>query len=166
MAARPTYNGLAQVVLGDTTSHGGVVLSGSSTTFWGPARLAIARRGDQVSCPLCKPHIFKIVEGCAMFTDNGSGIALHGHKIGCGATLIAEPADLSQRIPSPLHKNQHWYDDKYVLRDTQGQPLPNTEFAVKYPDGRTVFSKTNEHGQTELCVTKEQAQELIFYIAD
>lgn len=166
MATRPTYNGLAQIVVGDTTSHGGVVISGSPTTVWGPSGLPIARVGDQVTCPMCKPHVFKIVEGQSMFTDNHMAIALHGHKIGCGATLIAKPAELSQIIPSPYHENAHWYDDKYVLRDSSGGPLPNTDFAVKYPDGLTEFSRTNDKGETNLCVTKEQARELTFYIAD
>jgi len=42
-----------------------------------------------VTCPLCKPHVFPIVEGLCTFTDNYMAVALHGHKIACGATLIA-----------------------------------------------------------------------------
>lgn len=89
MTSRPLVNGRAQVVMGDATSHGGKVISGSPTTFFGPSRIPIARVGDMTSCPLCPPHVFPIVEGDPIFTDNYMRVALHGHKTACGATLIA-----------------------------------------------------------------------------
>jgi uncharacterized Zn-binding protein involved in type VI secretion len=74
------------IVLGDKTSHGGTVITCSSTCDthgkgW-------ARIGDQVSCPRCK-GIFPISEGDATLTDNGVPVAYHGCKVACGATLIA-----------------------------------------------------------------------------
>ena len=87
MSSRPLIQGRAQILLGDTTSHGGVVISGSATTT--VEGRPIARVGDLVTCPLCKPHTFPIVEGLSTLTDNYMAVALHGHKIACGATLIA-----------------------------------------------------------------------------
>lgn len=87
MSSRPLTQGRAQILIGDTTSHGGVVISGSPTTS--VEGRPIARVGDMVTCPLCKPHVFPIVEGLSTFTDNYMAVALHGHKIACGATLIA-----------------------------------------------------------------------------
>lgn len=87
MQPRPFFNGRAQVLVGDSTSHGGVVVSGSPRTLINGH--PVARIGDMVTCPLCKPHTFKIVEGYSPFTDNHMAIALHGHKTECGATLIA-----------------------------------------------------------------------------
>jgi uncharacterized Zn-binding protein involved in type VI secretion len=87
MQPRPFFNGRAQVLVGDTTSHGGVVVSGSPKTLINGH--PVARIGDMVTCPLCKPHLFKIVEGYSPFTDNNMAIALSGHKTACGATLIA-----------------------------------------------------------------------------
>ncbi|HEX5485954.1 MAG TPA: PAAR domain-containing protein [Limnobacter sp.] len=92
MAARPLVDGLAQVILGDSTTHGGKVISGSPSTFFGPARIPVARVGDMTSCPLCPPHVFPIVQGHPFFTDNHMNVALHGHKTACGASLIAVAA--------------------------------------------------------------------------
>lgn len=86
MPSRQLVEGRAQILIGDTTSHGGVVISGSPTTT--VEGRPIARVGDMVTCPLCKPHVFPIVEGSAMFTDNHMAVALHGHKTACGATLL------------------------------------------------------------------------------
>lgn len=96
MSSRPLIQGRAQILIGDTTSHGGVVVSGSPTT--NVEGRPIARIGDTVTCPICKPHVFPIVEGDFTFTDNYMAIALHGHKTGCGATLIAAS---TAPVPSP-----------------------------------------------------------------
>jgi uncharacterized Zn-binding protein involved in type VI secretion len=99
MSSRPIIEGRAQILLGDTTSHGGVVISGSPTTT--VEGRPIARVGDMVTCPLCKPHVFPIVEGLATFTDNYMAVALHGHKIACGATLMASAAGPVADSPAP-----------------------------------------------------------------
>ncbi|RZS38533.1 putative Zn-binding protein involved in type VI secretion [Limnobacter thiooxidans] len=103
MSSRPIIQGRAQILVGDTTSHGGVVISGSLTTT--VQGRPIARVGDMVTCPLCKPHVFPIVEGLAMFTDNYMAVALHGHKIACGATLIAAAngSGGAPAVPSPTN---------------------------------------------------------------
>lgn len=90
MPTRIIIQGRAQILLGDTTSHGGVVISGSPTTSI--EGRPVARLGDMVTCPICKPHVFPIVEGDVTFTDNYMAVALHGHKTACGATLIASAA--------------------------------------------------------------------------
>ncbi|MFP5482245.1 MAG: PAAR domain-containing protein, partial [Gammaproteobacteria bacterium] len=99
MSSRPLIQGRAQILIGDTTSHGGVVVSGSPTTS--VEGRPIARVGDMVTCPLCKPHVFPIVEGLCTFTDNYMAVALHGHKIACGATLIASAANHLPNSPAP-----------------------------------------------------------------
>ncbi|MEH6997326.1 MAG: PAAR domain-containing protein [Limnobacter sp.] len=99
MSSRPLIQGRAQILIGDTTSHGGVVISGSPTTS--VEGRPIARVGDMVTCPLCKPHVFPIVEGLSTFTDNYMAVALHGHKIACGATLIASAANHPPNSPAP-----------------------------------------------------------------
>ena len=103
MSSRPLIQGRAQILVGDTTSHGGVVISGSPTTT--AQGRPIARVGDMVTCPLCKPHVFPIVEGLSMFTDNYMAVALQGHKTACGATLIAAApgAGGALVVPSPAN---------------------------------------------------------------
>jgi len=89
---RATLNGKAQIVVGDTTSHGGKVLSGSPSSTWSDAEIPIARKGDPVTCPLCAPHLFEIAEGLDGCDDFGQLMAVEGHKTTCGAILIAQPA--------------------------------------------------------------------------
>ncbi|SOE47341.1 hypothetical protein ANDA3_0792 [plant metagenome] len=79
MAQRPVIR------KGDTTSHGGVVVTGDETVviFGQP----MARVGDQVTCPRCNgTHV--IVEGIET-TGSDRKTALEGMKTSCGATLIA-----------------------------------------------------------------------------
>ena len=86
---RATVGGKAQIVVGDTTSHGGRVISGSPSSTWSRAEIPIARKGDKVTCPICEPHLFEIAEGCDGSLDFGGPVALEGHKTTCGAVLIA-----------------------------------------------------------------------------
>jgi len=79
------------IVVGDTTSHGGKVISGAKThTIDGKA---IARKGDQVDCPQKysdgRPHgVNNITEGHPGMMIDGQPVALHGHHTECGCTLI------------------------------------------------------------------------------
>src|SRR4051794_37432278 len=68
------------------TSHGGAVISVSSTTTTNGK--AVARIGDMVSCPLCK-GVFPISEGDSSLVIDGAPAAYNGCKTACGATLIA-----------------------------------------------------------------------------
>ncbi|MBZ5790293.1 PAAR domain-containing protein [Burkholderia contaminans] len=88
---RATVGGKAQIVVGDTTSHGGRVISGSASSTWGRERISIARKGDKITCPICAPHVFEIAEGCANSLDFGAPVALEGHTTTCGAVLLAQP---------------------------------------------------------------------------
>lgn len=75
------------VVLGDMTTHGGKVTTGSTNhTFLG---VPIARVGDMVECPKCK-GTFPIIEGAQNVFDHGKPIARHGDRVACGATLISQ----------------------------------------------------------------------------
>jgi len=79
------------ILVGDPTSHGGVVISGSPTdTIDGKA---VARLNDLVSCPQHypdkRPHgVNKIIEGDADSLIGGVPVALEGHRTECGCTLI------------------------------------------------------------------------------
>ncbi len=73
-------------VVGDTTTHGGKVITGSEECRY--KGNPIARVGDMVECPQCK-GTYPIIEGSQEFADNGKPIARHGDKVACGATLIS-----------------------------------------------------------------------------
>ena len=76
------------IVVGDRTSHGGVVISGSP--FTDVDGKAVARIGDRVTCPQ-KGHgsVTTIVTGDQTVMLDGSPVARHGDKTACGATLIS-----------------------------------------------------------------------------
>jgi uncharacterized Zn-binding protein involved in type VI secretion len=75
--------------LDDDTDHGGKVITASSTMRF-DSRF-VARKGDEVTCPLhpgVKPNI--IEEGDESITDkSGLPIARHGHRATCGCRLIS-----------------------------------------------------------------------------
>ena len=69
----------------DKTTHGGTVLDGSSgVKFLGRE---VACLMDKVSCPVHGETF--IAEGDEGSKINGRPIALHGHRCGCGCTLIS-----------------------------------------------------------------------------
>ena len=76
------------IVVGDRTSHGGVVITGSP--FSDIDGKAIARIGDKVTCPQ-KGHgsVTTIVTGDLTDIIDGSPLARHGDKTACGAVLIS-----------------------------------------------------------------------------
>ena len=76
------------ILVGDKTSHGGVVVQGSAeSTVDG---IPIARVGDQVTCPR-RGHggTTVIVSGDPTMIIDGQPAARHGDMTACGATLIA-----------------------------------------------------------------------------
>lgn len=78
--------GKSVICLGDTTDHGGVVISALDN--YNINGRPVATEGDSVSCPKCN-GVFQIVSGSSLMTFQGKKIALEGMKTTCGATLIA-----------------------------------------------------------------------------
>jgi uncharacterized Zn-binding protein involved in type VI secretion len=72
------------ITVGDSTVHGGAVISGSGTGLINGQ--SIARVGDLVSCP--RHGINKIVEGHLTFTIDSKSAALRGCKTECGSVLL------------------------------------------------------------------------------
>ncbi len=73
------------ICVGDTTSHGGFVLTGSPMVIINGK--SIARKSDLVSCPT--HGVNSISEGDENHCDNGLAVALEGHRCACGAILIS-----------------------------------------------------------------------------
>jgi uncharacterized Zn-binding protein involved in type VI secretion len=78
----------APIRLGDSTSHGGSVTS-VAATLTNIMGKPLACEGDPCSCPLPGHTDCKIAEGDPHWKINGKRVALNGHKVSCGATLIA-----------------------------------------------------------------------------
>lgn len=73
------------IVVGDKSTHGGVVVLGA-TTVTTHGKL-VARVNDMVTCPKCGPTI--VATGDSSMMVMGQPVARHGDKTACGATLIA-----------------------------------------------------------------------------
>jgi len=73
--------------LGDSTSHGGKVISASSRMIILGKPVALV--GDACSCPISGHSNCKIAEGVSTQLVNGVPVAFEGCKTTCGATLIA-----------------------------------------------------------------------------
>ncbi len=79
--------------LGDKTSHGGEVITASSTTQVGGITVALV--GDLVSCPKTGHGITPILPGNTRINISGKQVALEGFSAGCGCTLIASQCNTS-----------------------------------------------------------------------
>ena len=75
------------ICLGDATDHDGKVISASSTMFY--EGRAVARKGDEVSCPEHDINPNLIIDGDETMMDNSVPIARHGYRAMCGCRLIS-----------------------------------------------------------------------------
>ncbi|NML32738.1 PAAR domain-containing protein [Paraburkholderia antibiotica] len=76
------------VRLGDSTDHGGKVITASKKIRM--RGRFVARKGDEVTCPKhpdVRPNL--ITEGDAKANDNGIPLARDGHHAMCGCRLIS-----------------------------------------------------------------------------
>ncbi|MBR9879575.1 MAG: PAAR domain-containing protein [Gammaproteobacteria bacterium] len=79
------------ILQGDTTSHGGSVVEGATTTRVN--NRPVARVSDRVICPHSGHSPAVIVTGDTTTLVEGRAVARHGDRCSCGATLIASVAD-------------------------------------------------------------------------
>ena len=163
--------------LGDPTSHGGEVVSASSTTtFYGKA---VACVGDRVSCPRPGHDNCVIVEGSTTLRINGKAIALDGDKTSCGAVLLATfgnvmhdmvgggslagmAAQTSAIVTSHSQQTQAPHDEQFHLVDAHGNPHSQTHYTAKLPSGELIHGVTDDHGKTERIRT-QGAQRIDIY---
>jgi uncharacterized Zn-binding protein involved in type VI secretion len=80
--------------LGDSTSHGGKVVSVSANHFT-VDDIPVARVGDACSCPIKGHDNCTIAEGDPHHVIDGVPVAYEGHKTTCGAALIPSTGNFS-----------------------------------------------------------------------
>ncbi|MFA7895489.1 PAAR domain-containing protein [Pseudomonas putida] len=81
--------------VGDNTSGGGIVLTGSSSMRFGG--IYVAREGDPVSCPVPGHGRTVIAEVYPAFRDSGVPVAFDGHRCACGCVLISSMPNAGAR---------------------------------------------------------------------
>jgi len=153
--SRTNLYGRSQCILGDTTTHGGVIITGSEYCSW--RHIPIARKTDKVFCPKCPPHIFDITEGEERSKDRDLFMAAEGHMTACGATLIAQPAEKSALAIANAFQNGVAYDEQFVLKDDEGNFLANVPYTIKLPDGDLKYGVTNDNGETDRIFTEKES---------
>ncbi len=169
---------------GDPTSHGGTVIEGSLFDIYMGKPIAFV--GHKVICPKCK-GIFPIVEGAPNMTFYGKGVALAGMQTACGATLIStqftgtveysrgsapaagavkpgnQAAQTSLTAANGLGNQQ--FNEKFMLIDDEtGDPLSNTEYAIRRASGEIEHGTTDVHGCTHLLAATASAEQIDIYV--
>lgn len=153
---RSNLFGRSQIVIWDTTSHGGVVISASRTNTWHGK--GVVRKGDAVYCPKCPPHFFEVSEGLEHCTDTNarSPLATEGHLTGCGAKLIAQQAPLDLKIAA-IHKKSERpvdhgfaYDVFFLIKDAiTKKPTANLSYKITLANGEEAVGITDNDGHTK-----------------
>jgi uncharacterized Zn-binding protein involved in type VI secretion len=177
------------IVVGDKTSHGGVVISGApATTIDGKP---MARIGDKATCP-CRGHgsVTLIVSGDPTCIIDGQPIARHGDKTACGATLISSqvrvtdggsggnggnssvPGAANGSTSGPGHSASasnaaaavFAYDEQVKLAISAGlATLVGLPWFIKTADGRTFKGRLDSNGQLPRVDTPAEDQYETFW---
>jgi len=108
-------NGRRVIRLGDTTDHGGKVITGAE--MWDVFGRPIARIGDKVICPRCDNQVYEIIEGNQKITAFGRPVAFEGHKTSCGATLISSLGQGSRSSGSSFSSQSNSYGSNATAHD-------------------------------------------------
>lgn len=78
--------GNAVARLGDSSNHGGIIISAASRTQ--VEGKMVARVGDSHSCPIPGHGVTPITTGSPQFKAEGALVARTGSLTGCGASII------------------------------------------------------------------------------
>ncbi|WP_169307205.1 PAAR domain-containing protein [Chitiniphilus eburneus] len=150
------------IVLGDRTSHGGVVISGDPqhTVDGRP----VARLGDLATCPRCG-RLTHIVSSRYPTPDEGNPPAYHLDMLECGAVLYsryndqcgwdgASEADLLPPPQQMIDRPLPLFHSHFVLRNSRsGTPLPGLRYRIVTTDNGAVSGITDHLGRTSAVTT-------------
>lgn len=151
---------LGSICVGDKTSCGGSVITGSQ--FSDVNGRGIAREGDKIACK--KSCV--IVNGNPTEIIDGAAMALHGARTSGGCTCLSQnndyhgdghaPASAAQVPPAAdagiafmpdtaeLLNEDHWLE--FQLTDGQDRPIPRQSYVVVDPSGAELSGRLDEKG--------------------
>lgn len=156
--------------LGDPTTHGGTVVSASSNVKMFGKQVACL--GDKVTCPIRGHGACTIVEGDPTWKIEGRHVALEGHKISCGASLISTLPNVTRsyegmgaagaggaassairgataKAALVLAQDNHDYDMHWLIMDKDtGEPAANLPYKITLQNGRSIEGMTDSQGLT------------------
>lgn len=151
---------LGSICVGDKTSCGGTVVTGSP--FSAVKGRQIARVGDKVacrkSCVIVTGNLTEIIDGAAM--------ALHGAQTSAGCTCLSKNNDFHGDAHAPTSASQvpvaadagiaympdtagllnedHWIE--FQLTDGDDNPIPDQPFVVVDPSGAEYPGRLDQDG--------------------
>lgn len=168
------------IVVGDPTSSGGKVITGSP--FTDIDGKSVTRVTDKATCPTHK-GVFPIVDGDATIIIDGQPVALHGSKLACGCTVLsaqqmsvfvdtknsatarATPStaalahplqkNFGENAPSPVEKVPIEFDEQLQFVTDAGTELSNLEYTLYLDDGSKAQGTTDAQGKTRRVATKK-----------
>jgi uncharacterized Zn-binding protein involved in type VI secretion len=153
------------IVIGDRTSHGGIVVTGDPTcTIDGQP---VARVGDKVWCPRCGRATTIATSRFPTVIDLGKPMAYDQDMTDCGAILYSrhnghsgwgnDDGDTVNTVPpieEPMPKLAPRFQEHFVLHNNEtGAPLPGIPYTVKTGDGTTIQGTTDAQGRTGIVWT-------------
>ena len=159
---------LGSICVGDKTSCGGTVITGSP--FSDVKGRAIARVGDKISCKkncvVVTGNVTEIIDGAAMALHgsqtSGQCICLsqnndfHGDAQGkATAAEVPVAADVGiAYIPdtAELLNEDHWIEFK--LTNGRDEPIPHHQFVVTDPSGQQICGVLNADGYAKVSPVK------------
>ncbi|OMG74307.1 PAAR domain-containing protein [Burkholderia ubonensis] len=167
------------VRIGDPTTTGGIVISGSSNMFSNSKTIAVD--GDKATCGNCE-GMFPIVGSAVRVISHGRCMALEGDAVlcPCGHNLLIAGSDCtffyddgdgghnaanSFTALSTFAPASDIHDEQYVLRDADsGRPLANVRYRIRLSSGKIFTGVTDATGHTQR-VKSAYAESLKFEIA-
>lgn len=151
------------IVLGDRTSHGGVVVSGDPA--WKIDGQPIARVGDKVTCPRCKKETTIVSSRFPAVTDGGKAVAYDQDVTDCGAVLYSRhnnhagwgskgANDPASTVNPNLPREAPSFQEHFVLRNNKtGETLAGVPYTIKTGDGKVFEGTTDAEGRTDVVWT-------------
>lgn len=160
------------IVVGDRTSHGGLVISGDITfTIDGQP---VARVGDKVFCPRCKMTTTIVTSRFPSIFDLGQTMAYDRDSTSCGAMLYSrhnnhagwddvgtagEADSVAESAMQPLLAGEHQkneplrFREHFILHDDEGKVSANVPYSVTTGEGNTFEGETDAEGRTDVIWT-------------
>ncbi|WP_175823520.1 PAAR domain-containing protein [Burkholderia sp. BCC0419] len=174
--------GRRAVRIGDSTTTGGIVISGSSNMFSNGRTIAV--NGDKATCGNCE-GTFPIAASAVRVISHERCMALEGDAVlcPCGQNLLMSGSDctvfyeddgsrnaataltaLSAFTPARYAPVSRIHDEQYVLREADsGRPLANVGYRIRLSSGKIFTGVTDATGHTQR-VTSAYAESIKFEI--
>lgn len=167
---------IGSICVGDKTSCGGNVISGSP--FTDVRGRAVARKGDRISCK----YNCTIINGNEAEIIDGAPMALHGSQTSRGCTCLSgnndfhgdgQTAEDAAAIPAGADagiaympetadalNEDHWIE--FRLTDMENKPLPHLQYVVTDPTGKQISGCLDEAGYAKVSPVKAGACRINF----